>query len=125
MYKEKLLLLLTYCIGIGYRGDKFGTVPKVMDPVFIGYVIPHFFGIVFSIILSFSFPYLFFSAIMKPYGRNKPVLVTILAAFTISFLFELRYFFMLSSTESIYFVISMAAYLLSAAYFALGLKRAE
>lgn len=126
MYKEKLFLLFAYCIGIGYRGEKFGSVPKLMDPIFIGFIFPHIaIGVTFMIIVCFSFLYLFFSAVMKPYSRNKQVLIPILIGLTSSVLVEFFWFDKLSTNLKVYFVISVVGYAISVLYFWRGLKKLE
>lgn len=111
MYKEKLFLLFSYCIILGHRGDKLSVLPKLMDPLLIMAGFPL---TIIGALIGLSFLYLFFSAILKPYGKNIFVLRPILIVFSLSVILEFFGFNQLSTSLQIYFIASVSLYIFSA-----------
>jgi hypothetical protein len=81
MFKQKLLILLTFCIILNYFGEVLNGVPMLFSPI----IFLAFRNILYSIasfLLLLSYLYLFLSSLLYPYSNNK-IWVKIIVCFYI------------------------------------------
>lgn len=115
MTKEKLFILLTYSISIGYLGSMFRLSVKIMDPILI-IVWGGIYQKLFAILIILSLIYLFVSAIFFPYQKWKIVTTVAIFILTLSVIREFFHFDKFLLGEKIYIIITSILFFISIYY---------
>ena len=102
MFLKKLFVLSSYGLIIGYRGEPFPVLIKILDPLML-IIGGRPFGMFCALILFLVFNYLFFSSLVKPYHQGKSLSTFSVFMLVLSVLMEFRGFSFFSLFEKVYF----------------------